>query len=355
MAQRFFTTDWLQVGKDVILDVILDLLSERFVVPWFEAESRISSFGWKSFPKVQPLQLHEARDSLVNSGLIVLEHTNHPVSVVTIRLPFPPNREREITRLRGSRRKLYRKYLSWSNDQKLCGKHAELVVFDSLKAVASDAGLYVPPQVPDAIKEVNAIEVHPGPLDAFAYILKLPDLGLDATLVVEVKNINDWIYPWTKELWELLVKAANLATHISILPILVCMRWAYPTSNMAKDIGFFVIQTQNQLFSPLIPEDEFKEVIDDFCLTITQHQGPLTEIENFFIKPFRQSPPPTPPLGEDIPWYKRQADRFQAMSSTILSFQNLADNVPGDVRANMFRAFRAASLSSLPWPPVKSW
>lgn len=343
--------DWLLEGRQALLD----LLSDRFVIPWFEAESRISSTGWKSFLKVQPLQLHEARESLASSNLILVERTKHSIPVVTIRLPFPQNRKKELTRLRGFRRKLYRNYLKWTNDQILYGKHAERVVLDSLKAVASEAALHVPPQVPGSIDQIKGVQVSPGPLDAFAYILELPHLGYEVTLVAEVKNINDWIYPWTKELWELLVKAAHLATYIPVLPVLVCMRWAYPTSNMAKDIGFFTVQTRNQLFNPVIPKDEFQELVDDFGLTIIQHEGPLNEIKDFFTKPFRQSPPPTPPLGEDIPWYKRQANRFQTMAPTILAYQNLANSVPGDIRSNMFKGFKAASLATLRWPSVRGW
>lgn len=143
MSQWNQRVDWVVEGKNALLD----LLSERLVIPWFEAVSRISSTGWKSFPKVQPLQLHEARASLVDSGDIITERTAHPIPVVTVRIPFPPNRVKEITRLRGLRRKHYRPYLAWSNKERLCGRHAERIVFESLKYAASKAGLYVPPQV----------------------------------------------------------------------------------------------------------------------------------------------------------------------------------------------------------------
>jgi len=39
MSQRKQETDWLAEGQNALLD----LLSERLVIPWFEAESRISS------------------------------------------------------------------------------------------------------------------------------------------------------------------------------------------------------------------------------------------------------------------------------------------------------------------------
>lgn len=334
---------------------LLDLLSDRLIVPWFEAESRISSVGWKSFGKVQPLQLHEARKSLVSSGQIIDERSSHAIPVVTIRIPFPPSRKREITRLRGLRRKLYRPYLKWANDERLCGKHAEHVVFDSLTASASQAGLFVPPQVPGSIDEIKGVKVPRGPLDSFAHILELPDLGSKVTLVVEVKNINNWIYPWSNQLWELLVKAAHLAANTPVLPVLVCMRWSQMTINMAKDIGFFVAETRKQLFNPSIPEHEFQEVVNEFGLTIMQQEGPLASIQYFLTKILRQSPPPSPPFGEDIPWYKRQADRFQTIAPVILAYKNLADTISDEGRRNMFFGFKAAARTALQWPSVRGW
>ena len=58
MSQENQGTDWVAEGQNAILN----LLSERLVVPWFEAESRISSNGWRSFPKVQPCSYTNPED-----------------------------------------------------------------------------------------------------------------------------------------------------------------------------------------------------------------------------------------------------------------------------------------------------
>jgi len=344
-------TDWLVEGQTALLD----LLSERLVTPWFEAESRISPTGWKSFLKVQPLQLHESRKSLVNSDQIFEDRSAHVIPVVTVRIPFPPGRIKEITRLLGLRRKHYRKYLKWTNNEKLCGRHAERVVLESLKDAASEAGLYVPPQVTGRIDKVKEAQVIPGPLDCLAHIFELPALVSEVPLVVEVKNINRWVYPWTKELWELLVKAAHLATHIPVVPLLVCMRIPYPTSQMAKDIGFFYAQTSKQLFNPSIPEHDFQDVVNEFGLVIVQHQGPLDSIKNFLTNTLRRSPPLSPPYNEDIQWYKRQAHRFQTIAPVILAYRNLANALKDETRTNMFNAFRTAAHAARQWPALRGW
>lgn len=226
---------------------------------------------------------------------------------------------------------------------------------DSLHISAPEAGLYVPPQSIGEIKEINGVQVLPGPLDNLAYILELPSFTSALPLVVEVKNINDWIYPWTKELWELLIKAAHVATHIPVVPLLVCMRYAYTTRSMAMDIGFFCAPTGNQLFNPSIPESEFQDIVNEFGLTIIQHNGPLDSINAFLTKTLRQSPPLSPPYNEDIQWYKRQAHRFQIIAPIILAYQNLASNLKEDARSRIFKAFTTAAHAARQWPAVRGW
>lgn len=350
MSQRTARNDWEAIGRTAILD----LLTHRTVITWFEAESRISATGWKKFPKVQPLQLHAARTQLSRAGDIVIEKTAHRLPAVTLRLPFTSGSKRSTERVRGERRKLHRKYLSWTNDQALCGSYAELVVLDSLRYAASEAGLWVPPQKPGFIDSIGDTTIQPGPLDCHAHILELPDLGSRVSLAVEVKNINSWIYPWAQELWELLVKAAQVAQSTPVLPVLVCMRSTHLTHQMAKDIGFFTAQTHDQLFNPKIPEDEFASVVDDFGLTIARHSGPLPALVNFLPRTLRANPPPSPP-EEDIPWYQRQADRFQLLAPTIALFSSLATNLPDESRSSTFAAFKAAAFDTIEWPAVRGW
>ncbi len=72
-------------------------------------------------------------------------------------------------------------------------------------------------------------------------------------LAVEAKNIREWIYPWSSDLYQLLVKSCVLqsgAANVTILPVLVCRR-AHPTTfRMAHDLGFHVIATRRQYILP---------------------------------------------------------------------------------------------------------
>jgi hypothetical protein len=341
--------EWAAIGRAAILD----LLNEKFAAPWAEVEARIGR-GWKEFPPVQPLQLGSARRALRTEGLIIEETSRQTPPVTTVRVPYPPGRKRELQRLLGRRRKAYRKYLSWAGDLNLCGRQAERVVLASARAAASDAGLWVPPQAVGEINEVRGVPLQRGSLDALAHILDLTNVASHASLVIEVKNIHRWIYPQAPELWELLVKAAELAINTPVLPVLACVRSAWQTGQLAKDIGFFTCQFRTQLFSPSINEQDFNDFVDEFGLDIIRHDGPLESVMSFLTKTLRLSPPPTPP-EQDIPWYQRQVERFQAIAQVVLDHEALAGTLTADGRRSVFASFRASARDATDWPAVGGW
>jgi hypothetical protein len=344
--------EWEELGRVAILD----LLGDRRVAPWAEIEARIGA-GWKEFPPVQPVQLSGARRALRDEGAIEEDRSEQQPPVLTLRLPIREGSKREIERIRGRKRKLYRKYLSWTGDHDLCGKQGERVLLKTLEAAASEGGLWVPPQTVGEIREVQGIAIERGPLDALAYILDLETqpIRVELPMVVEVKNIGRWIYPEATELWELLVKAAQLASAAEVLPVLACMRSAYQTFQMAKDLGFFAAEFRNQIFSPRISESEFDTVVEEFGLQIERSDGPVPSVETFIRRTLRTRPPPTPPFTSDLPWYRQQADRFSAVAPLILAHSVLAEETETGTRRRAFESFRAGVSRVVDWQLVKGW
>lgn len=346
---------WEQEGYEAVLD----LLSDQLVAPWGEIEARIAHQpGWKDFYPVQPLQLSAARQRFRDETPhpVIEETTDHVVSpVTTLRLPFEDGRKREIERARGRKRKLYRKYLSWTNDQALCGKWGERITYASLQALQTDAALWVPPQTIGEISEVGSVEVEPGPLDALAHILELDDegspIGLEVPLVVEVKNVRGWIYANNPYLWELLVKASSIAVHRPVVPVLICRRAAWGTWHLGWDLGFWTCQTWDQFFRPTIPDSEFDEVASAFGLQVLRHEASASEaITRWFLKYLRAFPESPP--EEEIPWYRRQAERFSTIAPLILEFSDLAESLGPAERRNRFQEFRDRLPDHAPWPLV---
>jgi hypothetical protein len=267
---------------------------------------------------------------------------------------YPRGRKRELERLEGARRKLYRKYLGWAGDQVLCGKHGERVVLASLQAAASDAELYVPRQTPGSVSDVKGIAIARGPVDAIAHIMERETVREAAVMLIEVKNINGWIYPSSGELWQLLIKAAELATSMPVVPVLVCVRYAFTTQNMAMDLGFFLCAMRDQLFSPAIDTDDFNTVAEEFGLLMVQHDGPLDPITTFLRSTLRRSPPLSLPV-EEVEWFRRQAARFQLIAPVILNHSLLAEELNTDARRNVFRAFASQAVKACDWPRRQGW
>ncbi|PPF45332.1 hypothetical protein C5B85_07050 [Pseudoclavibacter sp. AY1F1] len=105
----------------------------------------------------------------------------------------------------------------------------------------------------------------------------IPPFGVQA--LVEVKNIREWIYPRTQELYQVLHKAAQLQCAFpdnSFLPVLVCRRTQITTVFMAKSLGFYVIDARQHYFpehSHIDPAN-LQELVSELALTdITQGNG----------------------------------------------------------------------------------
>jgi hypothetical protein len=271
---------------------------------------------------------------------------------VTIRLPYPDGRLRELERLRGARRKLFRRYLSWVANQQLCGTHGEQVVLHSLQAAASRAGLFVPQQTPGNIDQIGPAKNN-GTFDAYAYVLNTETIQQEAVIAVEVKNINSWIVPSSQELWQLLLNAAEVTNQIPVLPLLVCVRYLYPVLRMAQDLGFFVTALEKQLFATSIAEDEFDEVVDDMGLAIQRHDGPSQPVVTFFERTLRRNPLSPPP--EKIEWFKRQVERFRAAAPLIQQYEVMSRDVDPLTRRRSFESFRARLPTVIGHPLVGGW
>jgi hypothetical protein len=127
----------------------------------------------------------------------------------------------------------------------------------------------------------------------------------------------------------------------------------YSTLQMAKDIGFFSCDFDNQLFSTRINAAQFDEVVDDMDLTIERSDVVLPEVVDFSTRILRMSPPTAP--EEDISWYQRQVERFKFVSPIILNHAALAGSLPDEARSRVFLSFKSQATASLPWPRNRGW
>ena len=75
-------------------------------------------------------------------------------------------------------------------------------------------------------------------------------------VVVEVKNMRQWIYPRARELYQLLYKAARLQARsgdVDVVPVLIARHRHYLTYQHARALGFVAFETAKQFIHPGAP------------------------------------------------------------------------------------------------------
>ena len=115
-------------------------------------------------------------------------------------------------------------------------------------------------------------------------------------VVVEVKNLRQWIYPRTQELHQLLDKAARLQVAEPgrrFIPVLVCRKAHYLTTVMARQVGFYVIQTHRQYVRPFVAETDegrcyLSELNSELAYDLTPEAGPVNPMVEHFHTPIQR-------------------------------------------------------------------
>lgn len=246
---------------------ILDLLSEHHALVWPEVEARLAE-TFRGYDHIDPHHLETARKELAVAGLLV--HRPHRTrggrAIPILRLSAPGPR-RAVEAATARKALLYARYLGWASGTKtkqgITGPAMERALHASITEAAPHVGYRIENPRGGQTRHLAGLELPPpyGPLDNGASYVDW-NSAMRTGLAVEAKNIRDWIYPWSQDLYQLLVKACVLqraANDVSILPVLLCRR-AHPTTfKMARDLGFHVISTRRQYILPSYFQSEDDE------------------------------------------------------------------------------------------------
>lgn len=189
------------------------------------------------------------------------------------------------------KRALYARYLGWAQGTErfregLLGPAGEAA---TRAAIVSSAALQ--PALPGAAAVSTLLGVRlPGPADSAGYMNPIIDglPGPPVTVLFEVKNIREWIYPSSSELFQLLEKGNILQrTHPTrlIVPILIC-RAAHKTAFwMASQLGFLIIDMRAQFVGTRIDEEPFLEVRNELFFTdLYLGDGPSLRVRDRLTK-----------------------------------------------------------------------
>lgn len=276
----------MELGREAIMH----LLDVERTAPWIEIEARVSDLAYAHVgTRVEPHHLSAARSELMTEGAIASSTgpTRGGSDVTLFHLMGAAGRRFEDAMAR--KRLLTARYYGWARGTRTrpgrFGPAGEKVVHDALLAAAPSGYTVENPG-----HEVGALLGVPlqGPLDAAAHYLvrdetRIP--GQVITVPIEVKNLRDWIYPTSKELYQLLSKAATIQDSVPtrpIAPVFVCRRAHITTMRMAKQIGFFVIPAERQ-YVHQVTEDDLIEIRSELGIfDLVQQDGIDTRVERFF-------------------------------------------------------------------------
>lgn len=280
------------------VDAILALLSAEGAATQPGMEAKLSDYRFKGLPhKIDPHHLTTARNRLLGAGAIErrYERTRGNQIVATYTLADP---SKAALRAAGRKRLLNARFSGWSRDHTKWGAAPipvalERVVHASLLEAAPNGYRLLRPEGGGEVSRIAGKPVPGGQLDNAAYYTPLGSDGLPTTpmlLPIEAKNVRQWIYPRTQELYQLLDKSVKLRQahpNLAVLPVLVCRKAHYLTNQMAKQVGFHVIATRRQYVRPSVagtPEDArlFEELNTELAYNLELHEGVVDQMVNHF-------------------------------------------------------------------------
>jgi hypothetical protein len=255
MALPKGAAQWLELAL-----VVLPLyVSSEGAVIWPEAEARLGETDWMTqhydptIPSrygIDPHMLHRARSLLALRDVIRPDTAvlNGRQVTAWIDVAGLDDRRTEIERVAATKRRLYRRFLGWAGNADLCGRVGEELVHASLESLTGRYLWLDPDQRPGNVRSVIGRPLTVGgPLDASGYCATDPSNPLAGFVpfAIEVKNVRSVLYPWHREVWDLLAKLADFP---DVVPILVARRIHHTTFRCFKDIGALGCGTLRQWF-----------------------------------------------------------------------------------------------------------
>lgn len=230
---------------------VVSNLTDRIYMNRRQLESKISEAGPFN-QRCDPHVISIALSQLVGDGSIIKEHTQSsdfyhlPVKRGVASKGFFEARKQKILTLYDAYKSLA------SGDSTICGDALETVVTKAIQNTNryQEIGSKKNPQI--TFGNVTL----PG---SFDNLLLLPS-PVASLICVEDKNIREWLYPASQELWSLINKASKLiGSATPPLPIIITRRIPYYSRKAFKALGILGFETRHQYFDPSV-EDQLTEI-----------------------------------------------------------------------------------------------
>ncbi len=277
---------------------VADLLEVEGAATQPGMEAKLSDAKYPGLSSaINPHHLTTARNWLLTAGVIerLHERTRGGHTVTTYVLADP---SKVVLRIAGRKRLLHRRYLSWSSPTTEWGvppipTALERVIHCSLVEAAPHGYHLLRPEGGGEVSRIAGQPVPGGQLDNAVYYTGLGADGMPnptKLMPIEAKNVRQWIYPRTQEMYQLLDKAARLRMmhpELPVMPIFVCRRMQFLTGKMAQQLGFHVISTWRQYVRPAVAHADddarkFEELNTELAYNLELHEGSVEPMVNHF-------------------------------------------------------------------------
>jgi hypothetical protein len=265
----------------------------------FEAVAKLIEVHFDNTP-FEPHHLTDAKKYMLSSGELVAEtdSTRGGRDVALYRTAFDLGRSKAIDEAAARKRLLLARYYGFtegsaSAGEGLTGVAGEVAVHGAIMRAGVGTSMAKTYRDRPSASALFGVPIPGGlgPLDN-AILLQpltrelLPREPYGVVIPIEVKNIREWVYPHTKELYQLLHKSVLLQREMPerpFVPVLICRRLHKTTTFMAKAIGFFAIDSRKHYFPvhSRIEGEKLKELRVELGLTdITQNITDTRRLEN---------------------------------------------------------------------------
>lgn len=250
-------------------------------------------------PRVRGIDVHHlqpAWNELVRNGRLqrIDEHTRGGRRISVITPGDHTGRTRAISDAAARKRLLHARYLSWASGSPstpgIIGPAGERIVHQALSAAAPTGYRLVNPAGSGQTTALFGQPVPVGPLDNAAHLLTLDADGMPAgtiTVLIEVKNVRQTLYPGDDEVHQLLDKAAQLQLrhpNHAFLPVLVCRSAHHTTINLANTIGAYVINTKQQFISTYVDPTKLAPVVTELGYDLVALDAPEPALPRHFTQ-----------------------------------------------------------------------
>ena len=292
--------EWRQRG----MEAIHGLVQREEAVTQMEMEAKLadkSAGPATGLVKIQPHHLTRARQRLLDAGVIhrVRERTRGGTREIAT-FSFDPD-VKKARRAAARKRLLQARFLSWSLPSSDWGNAPpvpaalERVVQASLLQAAPYGYRLARPEGGE-VRTLLGSSVPGGSLDNAAFYTGLDAHGSPTSTIVvpvEAKNLRQWVYPQTQELFQLLDKSARMqVAHPSarFVPVLVCREKHHLTGVMANQMGFHVIATWRQYVRPIAASydegarERFDQVGDELGFNLELREEAVGPMIDHFTK-----------------------------------------------------------------------